>query len=470
MTNPQPKRKPQIIPIDERKPVRDAPYSQEAEEAVIGAILVNPNAFELIAGIISANDFFFIRHGHIWRAMQALRNDNQTIDIVSLQSKLTELKALEESGGMAYFVQLSRNVPSSANARLYADIVRLSSVRRQLSQRYEVLSQMALDTTTPLGDLGEYIREAETIYITSQSGGAQSAKDVALEHANLIDHLAQSPGAIGVNTGLYDLDRQTTGIHKNTVTWAVGRPGHGKSAFMIQVALNAAAAGKRVVFYNAGDANEMAIMTRMAAIIGNVPASIIKTGQVAQSAEQYSAYLKALQTISAFPLHIKNNIGATTDEIEAEALRLKHEHGGVDLLIIDYYQMLQLGDARARDEYQKLLRIAKLVTEMSKRDSLDCAILIGAQAHRAVEQRKDPQPKPSDIKGCGGAEETAEVVISLRRPYVENQQSGQSALGDDPSELICEIGKNRQTGTYGRILLRFDDKTTAIQSAHNPFI
>lgn len=421
---------------------RIPPHSQEAEQAVLGSILIEPSAIISVNEKLRAEDFYRQSHVRLFQMMTQLSEKGEPIDLVTLTTELQNKNMLEEAGGITYLTELVNIVPTAANVDYYVRIVEEKSILRRL---IKTATQIATLGYTVEEDILDVINEAEKkILSLSQSkirGGFVAIKDVLVESYEHIERLHFNKGELsGLPSGFVDLDRMTSGFKGSELIIIASRPAMGKTAFALNLAQNVAVrTGKPVAFFNLEmSASQLAM--RMLAAEGNIDGQVFRTGKL--NDEDWGKLTMAMSTLSEAPIYIDDTPGVTVFDIRAKLRRLKKEHG-VEMVVIDYLQLIQgRGDSR-QQEISEISRSLKLLAR-----ELNVPVIALSQLSRGVEQRQDKRPMLSDLRESGSIEQDADVVAFLHRDDYYNEESERPNI----AEVI--IGKQR-SGPVGKVELLY---------------
>lgn len=421
---------------------RIPPHSQEAEQAVLGSILIEPSAMVSVQETLKAEDFYRQSHVRLFQVMTQLTERGEPIDLVTLTTELQNKNLLDETGGVPYLNELVNIIPTAANVDYYARIVEEKSILRRLIR---TATQIATLGYTVEEDIMDVINEAEKkILSLSQQkvrGGFVAIRDVLMESYEHIERLHFNKGELaGVPSGFVDLDRMTSGFKGSELIIIASRPAMGKTAFALNLAQNAAVkSGKAVAFFNLEmSASQLAM--RMLASEGNIDAQVFRTGNLSE--EDWGKLTMAMSTLSEAPIYIDDTPGVTVFDIRAKLRRLQKEHG-VEMVVIDYLQLIQgRGDSR-QQEISEISRSLKLLAR-----ELNVPVIALSQLSRGVEQRQDKRPMLSDLRESGSIEQDADVVAFLHRDDYYNEDSEKKNI----AEVI--IGKQR-SGPVGKVELLY---------------
>jgi replicative DNA helicase len=421
------------------------PHNLEAEEAVLGSILIgNEDAMLMIAPVnLQPADFFIERHAFIFAAILSLYQDRKPLDYLSITIELERQGKIKEVGGVAEITRLYNSTPSYFNAAYYAEIVKNCSICRQVVDAAGKMARLAHDDLTPAADLLEESRALLLrISTANTTGGPIPLSALRGEFLDYLEALENCKNGIpGIPTGFYDLDKKTGGLQRGDLILIGGRPRMGKSALMGQIAYNAARQGKRVLIFSlemsAGQINQ-----RLISMESGIPLKALRTNQIPD--ERYKDLYRAMESLAALPVFIDDK-SRYIDEIIAKAVT-HHARSGVDLVMVDYAQRI-----RTRQRYQnrdaELGDISGPLKSLALQD-LNVPVVLISSLSRACEARGDKRPMLSDLRESGNLEYDADVVGFVYRDDVYYPDTQYPNI----AELI--ISKNR-SGEEGMIELFF---------------
>ncbi len=428
------------------------PHSIEAEQAVIGGLLLDNRAWEKIADRIYEKDFYRQDHRMIFRAIGALEAKSQPFDVVTLSEWLAQNEELEDAGGLAYLGRLAKDTPSAANILAYADIVRERSVLRQL-----------IDVGTDIADSGfrpegrestELLENAEkSVFAIAEQKvrgqtGVRAISQVLSKTVEQIDHLFETKGAVsGVSSGFADLDKQTTGFQAGDLVIVAGRPSMGKTTFAMNVAESAAISGKLSVAVFSMEMPGEQLAMRMISSLGRIDQHHIRTGELTD--EDWPRITSSIHMLSETKLFIDDSPAMSPSEVRARARRIKREHG-LGLIVIDYLQLMQISGG-SENRATEISEISRSLKALAK--ELAVPVIALSQLNRSLEQRPDKRPVMSDLRESGAIEQDADIILFVYRDEVYNEDSEQKGT----AEII--IGKQRN-GPIGKVRLTFHGKYT----------
>jgi len=437
---------------------RTLPHNLEAEKSVLGAILINNQAFNQAAEVIDAQDFFRDAHRRIFEKMVGLTDRSEPVDFVTLTDELTRAGELDEVGGPAYVSSLTDGVPRSANVEYYARIVKEKSTLRRLIQASNEVLVRAYDAEEDADDL---LDEAERTIFSIAEGRMRSGFVKLSELVDggyaMLEQLQANRGLVtGVPSGFVELDEMTSGFQKSDLVIVAARPAMGKTSFVMNIALNAALeAGKSVGVFSLEMSKEQ-LFLRMLTSEARVDAHRFRGGFLGE--QDYERLNGAFARLHDAKVFIDDTASAGILEMRAKSRRLKLEHG-LDMLIIDYLQLMQ-GRGRFDNRQQELASISRALKILAK--ELQIPILALSQLSRATETRADHRPQLSDLRESGALEQDADVVMFIYREevYAQNDEEKRPEV-EGVAEII--IGKQRN-GPIGSVPLAFLKQYTRFEN------
>src|SRR5688572_3785951 len=437
------------------------PHSVEAEQSLLGALLLDNQAFDRVADVVVAEDFYRDDHRRIWRHIARLIEANRPADVVTVSESIEASEDKDKTGGAAYLAALAQNTPSALNVRRYAELVRERSVQRRLAQ---VATEIAESALAPTGkDVGQLLDEAESkIFQIAESGarkdqGLIGISPVLAKVFERIDHLhsQDNPSDItGVPSGFVDVDRMTAGLQPGDLIIVAGRPSMGKTAFSLNIAEHVGLELKLPVLVFSMEMGGTQLATRLLGSVGKVDAQALRTGRL--SPTDWDRLGHALGKLNEAPILIDESPGLNPLELRARARRKWREYGGLGLIVIDYIQLMQGSDAgQQENRATELSEISRGMKSMAK--ELKCPVICLSQLNRSLEQRPNKRPVMSDLRESGALEQDADMIFFIYRDEVYNE--------DSPDKGIAEIiiGKQRN-GPIGTIKLTFLGKHTRFEN------
>ncbi len=436
--------------------LRVPPHSMEAEQAVIGGLLLDNRAWELIADKLAEDDFYRNDHRLLFAAIRALEAKNVPFDAVTLSEYLETSGELEQAGGLAYLGRLVKDTPSASNITAYAQIVREKSVLRQL---IAVGTDISNSGYQPEGrDSKELLDEAEkqVFHIAEQgargTGGFQEMKTLLSKTVDKISVLFENDGAVtGVSTGFDKFDEMTTGLQEADLVIVAGRPSMGKTTFAMNIAENAAIGDKLPVAVFSMEMPGDALAMRMISSLGRVDQHHIRTGNLTD--DDWARITSAIHILSEAKIFIDDTPAMSPNEVRARARRLKRQHG-LGLIVIDYLQLMQVHGG-SENRATEISEISRGLKAMAK--ELKVPVIALSQLNRSLEQRPDKRPVMSDLRESGAIEQDADLIVFIYRDEVYNEDSPQKGT----AEII--IAKQRN-GPIGKSILTFLGKYTKFEN------
>lgn len=461
--------------MDEMNQQNQMPHSNEAEQSVLGAIIIDPKLINSTQEVLLPESFHRGAHQHIFRAMMELNQDEREIDAVTLMDKLIQEGRLNEAGGAEYLGELSTVVPTTRNIDYYIDIVYKHAAKRRLIQAADSIAKDGyndeLDLDSVLSDAERRILDLSN---TRQSEGFKEIRDIlgdVYENAELLDqNSGQTPG---IPTGYRDLDQMTAGFNRNDLIILAARPSVGKTAFALNIAQKVATNEAQYtvgIFSLEMGADQLA--TRMICSSGNVDSNRLRTGEMTE--EDWNRFTIAVGKLSRTKIFIDDTPGIRVTDIRSKCRRLKQEHG-LDMIVIDYLQLIQGSGSRYSDNrQQEVSEISRTLKAIAR--ELECPVIALSQLSRGVEQRQDKRPMMSDIRESGSIEQDADIVAFLYREDYYNRGDDEDdddggfepQTNDDNGEIEIIIAKQRNgpTGTVKLHFMKQYNKFTDIDYAH----
>lgn len=413
------------------------PYSQEAEEATIGGLLVSPELFGIVASIITPQDFFIVRHQYIFEAMARINARKEPIDNVTLANELNAQGRYKDIGGGAYLAQLVNNTPTSRDTDIYAQLVKRTAVRRRLLQGADDMQQLAHNEEIPLEDV---LAGSEAIMTRIRKGAnverSESWQSIVSRVFDTIeDRMNGKAEAFGVPSGFRGLDTFTTGFKRKSLSIIAGRPGMGKTSLMLSMALNELKLGSRVGFISQ-EMDKDELCERMMAMEAGINLQSIRTGQLTD--REWDRFIAMSGKVSQYPFEVHDGSGMTVTAIRGKALEWMNG-GGLDILYGDYLQIFRPPVDYRGNREGEVSSIARGLKDMAF--ELNIPLVVGAQINRGVENRQDKRPGLADLRESGEIEQAADNVLFIyREDYYEGEESGDT-------EFILAKQRNGPTGT-----------------------
>ncbi|MBC7757051.1 MAG: replicative DNA helicase [Bdellovibrio sp.] len=440
------------------------PHSIEAEQSVIGGLLLENEALDKIADILRAEDFYQFDHKTIFQHIGKLIERNRPADIVTVAESLESTAELSQVGGIAYLGALAQNTPTAANIRRYAEIVRERAIMRKL---VTVGSGIAESAYSPNGrDAQQLLDEAEAKIFQIAEGGQRSSqgfidiKELLPQVAERIDMLfsRDDPSDVtGIPTGFSDLDSMTSGFQGGDLVIVAGRPSMGKTAFSINIAENVALdTGLPVAIFSMEMASTQLAM-RMIGSVGRLDQHRMRTGRLED--EDWEKLTTALGKLNEAPIFIDEGASLSSFDVRARARRLHRQCGKLGLIVVDYLQLMSApAGKQGENRATEISEISRSLKALAK--ELDCPVVALSQLNRSVEQRPDKRPVMSDLRESGAIEQDADLILFIYRDEVYNSDSTDKGT----AEII--IAKQRN-GPIGKVRLTFIGEHTRFENFAN---
>jgi replicative DNA helicase len=421
--------------------MRLPPHSIEAEQSVLGGLMLDSSAFDQIADRVTAEDFYRKDHKLIFEATAGLIERNQPCDAVTLSGHLETQGLLDQVGGLSYLGSLARDTPTAANIRAYADIVRERSVLRQLISAGDLIARNALE---PEGrEAREIVDDAErAVFEIAERGsrgkaGFRTVKSILPEVVNRIDELYHSDGTMtGVPTGFKLLDDMTSGLQPGDLIIIAGRPSMGKTTLAVNMAENAALGSKKSVAIFSMEMSSEALTLRMISSLGRINQSNLRSGRLRE--EDWPRIDSAMTQLSAANIFVDETPGLSPTEIRARARRLKRERG-LDLVVVDYLQLMQV-PGNKENRATEISAITRSLKALAK--ELKIPVIALSQLNRGVEQRVEKKPVMSDLRESGSIEQDSDLILLIYREEFYEPNTTRKGIAD----IIIAKHRNGPTG------------------------
>lgn len=440
--------------------VRVAPHSIEAEQSVLGGLILDNSAWDKICDIVCESDFYRPENRAIFRVIAKLNYRHQPFDIVTLTNELKtldEARELDSAGGESYLFELARNIPYIANIVAYAEIVRERSVLRQLIENCGNIAESAFN---PAGRSSKEIlekAESSIFKIAEQQVRGQGPINISTLLAKTterIDELYHSTESItGLSTGFTDLDEMTSGLQRGDLVIVAGRPSMGKTTLAMNIAEFAAIKSKKPIVVFSMEMPSESLAMRMISSLGRIDQHTVRTGKLKDG--DWPRLSSAVSILSESQLFVDDTPSLSPTELMARSRRLARAHGGeLGLIVIDYLQLMQISGFR-EGRVAEITEISRTLKAMAK--ELRVPVLALSQLNRGLEQRQDKRPQMSDLRESGAIEQDADLIIFIYRDEVYNENSPKKGI----AEII--IGKHRN-GPIGKIELTFLGQYTKFEN------
>lgn len=417
------------------------PQNIEAEQSVLGAIIFDNEALPKALEILSSDDFYKETHRRLYNAMCGLFEKNEPIDIVTLTDYLRRTDELEAVGGISYLSLLANSVPTSANIRYHAKIVREKALLRSLIQTATHITSRVYEDSLDADEMVDYAeRMIFDIADKRTKTSFASLKDVIKDTFKMIEHLYDKKEAItGVPSGFKDIDELTSGFQPGDLIIIGGRPGMGKTAFALNIAQHVAIDLKEPVAVFSLEMSKEQLAMRMLCSESMVNASHVRKGFI--SKQDWPKLTNAAGRLADAPIFIDDSSAITVLEVRAKARRLKMEHGGLSLVVVDYLQLMRSRGNFERRE-QEISEISRSLKALAK--ELKVPVVALSQLNRAVEQRGEKKPTLADLRESGAIEQDADVIMFIYRDEIYNKNNPSNK---GKAEVILAKQRNGPTGT-----------------------
>ena len=418
---------------------RIPPHSVEAEQSVLGSILLDKDAMISVSETLIPEDFYKEAHKVIYECMLKLYNGQSEIDLITLAEELRDQGYLDDIGGIPYITSLSTIVPTTSNIKYYVNIVKEKSILRQLISAANDIINLGYDGSAKVEDVLE--NAEKKIFDISQERTTNDFKQinqVLRDTYDMIEKLYTEKNEVtGLTTGFRDLNKKINGFQKSDLLLVAARPAMGKTAFALNLVQNAALKGDASVAVFSLEMSKEQLVQRMLSSQSNVELKKIKTGKL--GANDWPRIIEAMAVLSEAKIHIDDTPGIKISELRSKCRKLKIEKG-LDLVLIDYLQLME-GEGNNESRQQEIAKISRSLKILAK--ELDCPVVALSQLSRAPEQRADHRPMLSDLRESGSIEQDADIVMFLYRDEYYNPDTERKNIG----EVIVSKNRHGETGT-----------------------
>jgi replicative DNA helicase len=436
--------------------IKMQPHSIEAEQSVLGGLLLSADGWDSVAEAVTAQDFYRPDHRLIFRQIAKLAEAAEPVDVITVADKLTANGELDAAGGLAYLAELASNTPSASNIRAYAQVV---SERASLRKLIEAAQEIAESGFHPGGrSSDELIDEAERLIMQiseqgPKAGGPQEVNPLLQSALDRIEELFNSGADItGLSTGFKDLNGMTSGLQPADLVIVAGRPSMGKTSFAMNLVENAVLGQDRPILVFSMEMPAQQLIIRMLSSVGRIDQTRIRNGKLEQ--EDWPKLSTAVSKLKDMPLFIDDTPSLTPTEVRSRARRVAREHGQLGMIMVDYIQLMQIaGSSEGRTaEISEISRSLKAIAK-----EFNCPMVALSQLNRSLEQRPNKRPVNSDLRESGAIEQDADVIMFIYRDEVYNE--------DTPDKGTAEIiiGKQRN-GPIGTCRLAFIGQFTRFEN------
>lgn len=433
--------------MNEQYADRMPPQNIEAEQAVLGAIFLEPQSLISAQEVLMPEDFYRSAHQRIFDVMISLSDKGKAIDLVTVTEELAAMKELEDVGGISYLTDLAGFVPTAANLEYYAHIVEEKSLLRRLIRTATTIAQDGYAREDEVENLlAEAERNIMEVANRKNTSAFHSMKDVLVRTYDNIEILNSSQGDItGIATGFNELDRMTAGFQRNDLIIVAARPSVGKTAFALNIAQNVATkTGENVAIFSLEMGAEQLVM-RMLCAEGNINAQNLRTGALTD--EDWRKLTMAMGSLSNAGIYIDDTPGVRVQDIRAKCRRLKQEHG-LGMILIDYMQLIHGTGKPGENRQQEVSEISRSLKGLAR--ELEVPVIALSQLSRGVESRQDKRPMMSDLRESGSIEQDADIVAFLYRDdYYDKESENQNTI-----EIIIAKQRNGPVGTVSLAFIK----------------
>ena len=441
-------------PLETSSTSQIVPHSREAEEAVIGSVLINPESYYDVASFLKADDFYIHRHRWIWETFGRLHDRRVPIDFLTVSEELEQHSQLSEVGGPAYLSTLISNVPSSLHAEAYGKLVEETAIRRRMLSAANEIAKLAYQQEASVETVMDEAEKA--VFGVSErrtTRDLRSIREVLSEYYDRIDQLAnRDEESYGVPTGFLDLDQLLGGLQPSDLLIIAGRPGSGKTAFMLSAAKNAAQKFKKHVAIFSLEMSSEQLVQRMIAQETGIDSQRLRTGKLTE--EEWPLFTHAIEVLGDTVIFLDDTPALTPLQLRTKARRL-HLEFQLDLILVDYLQLMSSG-TRSENRVQEVSYISRNMKVLAR--ELNVPVLAAAQLSRAIEQRADKEPQLSDLRESGSLEQDSDIVMFIHRPELYEKDS----LKQNVAQI--KVAKHRN-GPVGTIELIFRSQIAKFENA-----
>jgi len=453
-------RKPSDSQVDA---IKVPPHSLEAEQSVIGGLLLDNERWDTVAERVVSSDFYSRPHRLIFEGVKTILEQGKPLDLITLSEHLERHEQLEDVGGFAYLADLAKNTPSAANINAYADIVAERAIVRGLIGVANEIADAGYDpqgrSSEDLIDMAESKVFAIAESRTSENEGPQNVDNILEKTLERIEMLYKTPqdGVTGVNTGFNDLNKKTAGLQGSDLVIVAARPSMGKTTFAMNLCENAAMDQDKPVLIFSLEMPAEQLMMRMLASLSRVDQTKIRTGQLDD--EDWARISSTMGILMQKKnMYIDDSSGLTPTEVRSRARRIAREHGGLSMIMVDYLQLMRV-PALSDNRTLEIAEISRSLKALAK--ELNVPVVALSQLNRSLEQRADKRPVNSDLRESGSIEQDADLIMFIYRDEVYNPDSPYKGT----AEII--LGKQRN-GPIGSVRLTFQGQHSRFDNYAGP--
>ena len=451
---------------DEVARLRVPPNSNEAEQSVLGGLLLDNLAWDRAADLLSDSDFYRHEHRLIYAAIGALVAQSKPADVITVFEQLQSQGKAADCGGLAYLNALAQSVPSAANMRRYAEIVRERAILRKLIAASDEIATTAFNTQGR--PVSQILDEAEgRIFKIGEEGsrnrqGFQGIDKLVVELLDRVNELHENGAedVTGVRSGFYDMDRMTAGLQKGDLIVLAARPSMGKTAFALNIAEHVAVNEELPVLVFSMEMGAAQLALRMVGSLGRIDQSGLRTGRLKN--EEWERLAEAVDRLGRVQLFIDETPALNSAELRARARRMSRQFGQLGLIVIDYLQLMSGSSSSEENRATEIGEISRGLKALAK--ELKCPVIALSQLNRSVESRNDKRPMMSDLRESGAIEQDADVIMFIYRDEYYNKDSKEPGV----AEIIIAKQRNGPVGTlkltFLKPLTRFDNLAPGSES------
>jgi replicative DNA helicase len=439
--------------------LRVPPHSIEAEQSVLGGLLLDNTAWDRVGDVVAVDDFYRDDHRRIFRHIARLIEQNRPADVVTVSESIESSEDKDKTGGITYLGQLAQNTPSAHNIRRYAELVRERAVMRRL---VSVGNEIADSALNPSGkEVGQLLDEAESkVFEIAEAGnrGRDGFKDIhqllsqVMERVDMLFHRDNPSDITGIPTGFHDIDQKTSGLQEGDLVVIAGRPSMGKTAFALNIGEHVAVENRLPVAVFSMEMAGTQLAARMLGSIGRLDQHKLRTGRL--SDEDWSKLTNAVGKLHDAPIHIDETAALNALELRARARRLHRQYGKLGLIIVDYLQLMS-ASTQGENRATEISEISRSLKALAK--ELHVPVVALSQLNRSLEQRPNKRPVMSDLRESGAIEQDADLILFIYRDEVYNPDS------PDKGKAEIIIGKQRN-GPIGSVDLTFLGQYTRFEN------
>jgi replicative DNA helicase len=439
--------------------LRVPPHSIEAEQSVLGGLLLDNSAWDRVGDVLAVDDFYRDDHRRIFRHIAKLIEQNRPADVVTVSESIESSEDKEKTGGITYLGQLAQNTPSAHNIRRYAELVRERAVMRKL---VTVGNEIADSALNPAGkEVGQLLDEAESrVFEIAEAGsrGREGFKDIhqllsqVMERVDMLYHRENPSDITGIPTGFHDLDQMTSGLQEGDLVVVAGRPSMGKTALALNMGEHVAVENRLPVAVFSMEMAGTQLATRMLGSIGRLDQHKLRTGRLTD--EDWNKLTNAVGKLHDAPIHIDETAALNALELRARARRLHRQYGKLGLIIVDYLQLMS-ASTQGENRATEISEISRSLKALAK--ELHVPVMALSQLNRSLEQRPNKRPVMSDLRESGAIEQDADLILFIYRDEVYNPDT------PDKGKAEVIIGKQRN-GPIGTVNLTFLGQYTRFEN------